>query len=316
MRAGVIINPISGRGPGGAARAELARTVLARLGVEADVRVSDAPGRAVAIAREFVGAGLDLVVAWGGDGTANEVAGPLIGRSAALALVPAGSGDGLARGLGLPRRPDAALERAVRGPIGAMDVGYLGDRHFLNVAGIGFDAVVAQAFNRRTRRGVSGYVRIGLGGVWRYQSADYSVEIDGGASASGPRFIIAFANGTQYGRGLRIAPDADLTDGRLNAVIVSGGSPMRQIWRARRLGFRSLAPAEGVMRRTIERARVSGDHLVCHVDGEVFEASGVVDVRVVPGQIRLAGLDGRGSTGAGRRPGRYLPGGATGLEAG
>jgi len=298
MRVAVIINPVSGRrrrrSSDATDRAELARLVLARVacesGVDPDIAidVTRAPGHAAELARDHVARGIGLVVAWGGDGTVHEVAGPLIGSSTALAIVPSGSGDGLARGLGLPRRPEQALRLALTGPIGSMDTGRIGDRHFLNIAGVGFDAAVGAAFNQSARRGVGAYVRGALAGVWTYRPEAYRLVFDG-VERAGRCFVIVFANGPQYGNGLCIAPDADPADGRLNLVLVADGSAWRQVWRARRLGVRRLARAEGVHRQLVETASVEGDRLVCHVDGETFETSGRLKVGVRPASLTIAG---------------------------
>jgi YegS/Rv2252/BmrU family lipid kinase len=291
MLIGVVINPVSGA-PGGERRGErraaIAREVGTKFRVDLDVRVSEAPGHAVEIARGFAGAGAELVIAWGGDGTANEVAGPLIGTRTALGLVPAGSGDGLARTIGVPRDSAAALAAAIAGPTDRIDVGFLGDRHFLNIAGIGFDAAVAESFNRRGRRGISGYFQVGLGAVWSYRPRRYAVDLDD-LSREGETFLLAFANGRQYGNGLTIAPAASLRDAQLDVVLVEGGSPWRQLWRARRLFFRQMAPAKGVTRARIVSARVAGEDLHAHVDGETFRTSGSLNVRVAPAALAVRG---------------------------
>ncbi|MEZ5316703.1 MAG: diacylglycerol kinase family protein [Vicinamibacterales bacterium] len=293
MRAGVILNPRAGRAGSTAglagARADFARAVLARHGASADVRISEGAGHAAALARACLAAGADVVIAWGGDGTINEVAGPLIGGRVPLAIVPGGSGDGLARSLGLPRRAELALRLAVTGPRGPMDVGWIGPRHFLNLAGIGFDAAVADRFNRRGRRGLRGYVTGALRTVWGHRPGACTLALDD-RSLEGPRFVVVFANGSQYGSGLVIAPDASPWDGWLNLVVVDDGSPLRQIWRARRLFIRPLDPAEGVLRAAIRTARISGSRLLGHVDGESFTASGTLDVRLDAGALLLAGL--------------------------
>lgn len=288
----VIINPVSGSGGrrpvAGEARARLARAAIAALpDADAEIRITRARGHGRELAQAAVARGVDRVIAWGGDGTVNEVAGPLIGTGAALGVVPSGSGDGLARSLGLPRQPRAALHTALTAPAAPIDVGWLGTRHFLNVGGIGFDAAIACAFNARARRGGLGYVIGSLSSVWGYRCGSYEIEIDG-QRLSGQRFLVTFANGRQFGNGVVIAPDADLRDGWLNAVIVAGGSPFRQFWRARRLAVGRLRRAEGVLRLRTRQARVSGELLVCHVDGEGFEASGDVDVSLAPQALRVA----------------------------
>ena len=106
----------------------------------------------------------------------------------------------------------------------------------------------------------------------------------------GPRFVIAFANGREYGSGLAIAPEADPSDGWLDTVIVKGGSPLRQLWRSRRLGWRPMHPAEGVWRGRIREASIAGTRLVCHVDGEPFETSGEISIRLDPGALLVAGV--------------------------
>src|SRR5688572_5567945 len=157
MRIGVIINPVSGRlgrrARSGDDRVATARRFAGRrTAVELETAVTAAPGHAVDLARGFMSRGFDVVVSWGGDGTANEVAQPLIGTATALGIVAEGSGNGLARGLGLPRDAEAALAAAVDRPAMPIDVGYLGNRHFLNIGSVGFDAEVALAFSACGRR--------------------------------------------------------------------------------------------------------------------------------------------------------------------
>ena len=284
MRAAIVNNPISGRGgrrAGAAAeRTSLAHRVSNELGIDARVEVTRARGHAIELAAAFAAEGVDRVVAWGGDGTVNEIAGPIVGTSTALGIVPSGSGDGFARGLKLPRPPEAALRLALIGAPKPVDVGYLGMRHFLNVAGIGFDAAVGQIFNRRTRRGAAGYFNA-FSLVWGYRPASYTLDIDG-VALPGERFLLVFANGREYGNGAVIAPDASFDDGKLDALIVAAGSPWRQLWRARRLVIGRRRPAHGLLRQQFTTARVSGDALQCHVDGETFEFSGTLEVRLAP----------------------------------
>ncbi len=290
MRIGVVVNPISGRTGGrrGARRAEQAAAILARLNVRADVVVTARAGHALEIARAFVAQGCDRIVAWGGDGTVNEVAGAIIGTPVVIGIVPCGSGDGLARSLGIDGPTDLSFERALTAHPGAVDVGYLGARHFLNIAGIGFDAAVAAAFNARAKRGLTDYVWNLFTMVWSHTPARYRVVVDGAVSDQ-DRFLVAFANGREYGNRMVLAPAADARDGWLDVVLVDEGSPVRQLWRARRLAIGHGRPAQGVFWGRCRTASVSGERLQCHVDGESFETSGMLEVRIVAGAIRIAG---------------------------
>jgi diacylglycerol kinase family enzyme len=296
MRAGILVNPVSGPPngpvPPGAARVAYARRLAGLTDPAIEVVATSGQGHAAELARDWASRGYSRVVAWGGDGTINEAAGPLIGTGVALGIVPAGSGDGLARGLGLQRPAEAALALALTHRPAPVDVGMLGGRHFLNIGGIGFDAAVAAAFNTRSKRGQAGYVYDSLIGVWSYRSRAYRIEV-GGERFDGPCFVVAFANCREYGNGLVLVPNADPTDGQLDMVMVAGGSTFRQFWRARRLSFRRLAPAEGVTRARVTRASVTGDSLQCHVDGQPFDTSGTVQVGIVPGGILVAGVSSR-----------------------
>jgi len=229
------------------------------------------------------------VVAWGGDGTINEVGSALVSTPAALGIVPTGSGNGLARELGLSLRPADALRAALEGRLRPLDVGELAGRFFLNIAGIGFDALVAHRFNERPsgRRGLWPYVRIVFTELRRYQPDRYTVTLDS-ARLECPAFMIVLANSPQYGNGIRVAPEAKLDDGRLEALVVDSRSLAGHVWRARHLLTGAIASAEGMVRRSIASASIAGTRpLMCHVDGEPFTADGPVEARVHPHALML-----------------------------
>ena len=291
---GVIINPISGvrghRVDAGTARAAIARRAVAGYR-DAEVVLTRAPGHAAELARRFVAEGAGLVIAWGGDGTLNEVAGPVIGTATAFGIVRSGSGEGLARSLRVPRDPARAFAAALAGPVARMDVGYFGDRPFLNVAGVGFDAAVGAAFNRRRRRGLFGYVTTTLSMIGAYEPQPYEVTL-GRDRTSGRCFLAAFANGPQYGGNLKLSGRADPQDGWLDAVVIGDGSPLTQLWRTRLLLRGVRRSAAGIVFARVQTASVAGERLVCHVDGEPFETGGRVDVSIAPGAIRVSGAAG------------------------
>ena len=292
MRAVIIVNPKSGlsTGPAGvhASRRDRAAAWAKRTGIAVEVIETASRGHGAELASSFTTAGVDRVVVWGGDGTVNEAAGPLIGTGTALGIIPGGSGDGLVRSMKLPRDPETALRLALQGKPRPIDVGWLGTRHFLNIAGVGFDAEVARRFNLRKVRGTRGYITEGLKVVWSYGCESCEIIVDGRKFA-GAHFMAAFANGREYGSGLVIAPDADPSDGWFDMVIVSGGGPLRQLWRSRRLGYRRTSPAEGITRDRVKAALIiiNGERLCCHVDGETFDASGELEVRMKPGSLQI-----------------------------
>ena len=186
MRALVVINPASGptrpRDPG--AWRALATETLAGCGVESEVAITAGPGDARHLPARAQQDGVELVIAWGGDGTVNEVASALARTSTALGIVPAGSGNGLARELGIPRRLTEALGVAVRGQRRRIDGGRLGDAWFFNVAGVGLDAAIARRLTAPgARRGLAGYVLATLAELPRRRSERLALSIDGAALA-------------------------------------------------------------------------------------------------------------------------------------
>jgi diacylglycerol kinase (ATP) len=289
MHVGIVINPISGRRGSRPHEAEWRRAFTeshARaVGITAIVKLTERRGHARELAQSFVEAGCDGVIAMGGDGTVNEVAQALIGTTIPLGILPCGSGDGFAQGLGLTTNLERSIRIALTTPPTAVDVGYAGGRLFLNVAGVGFDATVAHSFAGRSKRGPVGYVAGGLRLVWTYGAADYEVSWETGAGEEkrqGPRFLVGFANSPAYGNGAILAPGASLQDGLLDLILIGPGGPARQAWRARRLFWNHARAAAGIERSKVVRAIVRGESLICHVDGEPFEATGSLEVSVRP----------------------------------
>ena len=292
MRVAVIINPVSGAASrAGAAqdRARLARRLLRAAGIEAEVRTTERPGHAYELARAAVDQHVDLVCAWGGDGTINEVGRALAFGPASLGIVPAGSGNGLARELGIPWSPAEALASAVRKPDRSIDAGEIGGRLFFNVAGIGLDAHIAARFPAPTRgaRGALRYVMVTAGQRLIYEPADYQIDFDGG-SFQRRLLTVVLANSRQYGHGAVVAPFAQLDDGALELVAIEPASMLVDLSRARRLFNSTLHLARGVTMTKVHRVQVTGEApMPFHVDGEPIAAERRLLVRVHPGALRV-----------------------------
>jgi YegS/Rv2252/BmrU family lipid kinase len=282
-----IVNPLSGAGatPGVAQhRVALLTARFASAKIAGEVHVTERPRHAGELARAAVAAGAQTVIAWGGDGTINEIGTALTGTRTVLAIVPAGSGNGFASEIGVPPQPDAAIDIALHGRNRPIDAGEMDGRLFFNIAGIGFDAVVAEQFNLRTlgRRGMGPYVRIGLRQTFRYRAADYRIVLDGEEMVS-RALLIAFANGREYGNRIRLAPHARMDDGKLEAMVVEDRAPFARLWSGRHLALGTANKAPRVIARSIESARIESEgELLYHVDGEVGRAQGSVTVRIRP----------------------------------
>jgi diacylglycerol kinase (ATP) len=298
----VIINPVSGpsRRGSGATRVALATRALDRLGAKADIRLTERAGHAHAMATEAAAAGAELVIVWGGDGTMNEVARALVQRTAvgrgfsgaipapALGIIPGGSGNGLARQLGIPFDPAQAIERALRATVRHVDAGELGDRLFFNVAGIGLDAHVAALVSTRiTHRGLLPYLTASAGDLLRYAPVDYSVTADGHISHVSA-LVVALANSTQWGFGAEVAPNASLDDGLLDLVIVEDRKFVGNLVRVPSLFLGRLHQQAGIKASRVREVTISSrEAMLFHVDGEAVQGSDTLTARVHPGALRL-----------------------------
>jgi diacylglycerol kinase (ATP) len=288
----VIINPIAGgsrRGLSVDDRVRLVREALARHGADGRVVLTERPGHAPELARQAVEEGADVVVAWGGDGTINEVASQLVGTGAVLGIVRAGSGNGLARELGIPARAEDALAIALAGRERQIDVGEIEGYPFLNLAGIGFDASMAAEFNRLggEHRGPLRYAVQVLRAAFSYPARPYIVEVDG-QRLEVDALIVAIANFGQYGANAVIAPHAKPDDGLLDVVVVENRGALGRIGLVPRAFDRTIDKAPGVTILRGARVKVTGTTpILFQVDGEPHPGGLAVEARLQPGALRV-----------------------------
>ncbi len=289
MKIRFIFNPCSGRNLRRPGLVAVIRDFIASRSLEANVAMTEGTGHATELARTAVHDGHELVVAVGGDGTMNEVAQGLIDSPATLGLLPCGSGNGLARHLGIPRSTMGAL-RLVSG-IGAriafVDTGSANGHTFCNAMGLGLDADVSRRFNRLSRRGLSGYARV----AWttlRELPSETCVISSAGRRETLEVLLIAIANSDQYGNNALIAPGARVDDGRLDLVAIKAVGLARAAMLVPRLFLGNLDSSPHVTRICgsrflIERA-VPG---LIHTDGETHHTSARVEVVVKPRSLRV-----------------------------
>lgn len=289
----VIINPISGTGGRievARARAAQAAAFLASHGSDpSNVFVTERGGHAREIALNAVERGVSTVVAWGGDGTMNEVGAALAFSGVALALVPSGSGNGLARELGIPFKPAAAFDVAFGGVERTIDAGEIDERLFFNVAGVGLDARVAHRFavDGLQKRGFARYVGITMRELAAYEPDRLTVTTSA-ASVSRPSLLIAIANGRQYGNGALIAPRARLDDGRLDIVMIDARSLLRASLELPLVFMGMIERVGGVRIETAESVEITAAYpIVYHLDGEPIAGAPGISAKVRPGALKV-----------------------------
>ena len=219
----LIINPISGTGAKQGV-AERIKSRLAESGFDVEVKFTTGPGNATELAREAVENKFHTVVAIGGDGTVNETAVGLSKTDVALGIIPAGSGNGLARHLNIPMDIDRAADIIAQRNIVDCDYGEVNHRPFFCTFGVGFDAAVSHRFAKQNRRGKMMYIKSAIDEYLNYNPQEYTISANGKVLTE-KAFLIAVCNASQYGNNAYIAPQASLTDGLLDFTIVHAGTP-------------------------------------------------------------------------------------------
>ena len=286
----IIINPISGGASPRAARerAQLALAVVDQHGDPVEVLMTERVGHARELAKAAVRRGVRLVLAWGGDGTINEVVSALAFDDVPLGIVPAGSGNGLARELGVHPRAEKAIADALQAVPRPMDVGEIDGHLFANIAGIGFDAHIASQFATATRRGFVGYAGITARALTGYVPQTYRVTI-GGVETSHRAILVTIANSAQFGNNARIAPGAKVDDGELDLVVMEERSRFGTVCNLPRLFNGSVARAPGCSIRRIREVTIESDQpMAYHVDGEPMQGGSKLRARIHPGALMVA----------------------------
>jgi YegS/Rv2252/BmrU family lipid kinase len=289
MKTRFIFNPVSGRHARNARLLPILRDFIGARALDADLVATEGPGHATVLAREAVNAGCTRVVAVGGDGTMNEVAQALIHTPAALALVPCGSGNGLALHLGLPLAPLAALElvAAIGGRVAAVDTGSVNGHPFFNAMGLGLDADVSRRFNHLTTRGLPAYARTAFT-AFAQRRSEHCIVQTGSTRESLEILLIAVANSDQYGNRAYIAPGARVDDGQLDLVAIRPVGLIGAISLGARLFLGNIDASPFVRRLrgsrfTIERPAAG----LVHTDGETHETGATVEVAVHARSLRI-----------------------------
>lgn len=282
----LIINPISGTGSKDGVQETVVKAMQAA-GHEVDVRFTCARGDATRLAGEAASKGYRGVLACGGDGTVNETARALCGTSTSLGILPAGSGNGLARHLHIPVDIAAALKIVLEDNIVESDFGTVNDIPFFCTFGMGFDAAVSHRFARQGSRGLLTYIRSALSEYVQYRPQTYTVSANGKLLTQ-KAFLIAVCNASQWGNNAYIAPEASITDGLLDITIVHSGTAIDAAVMGMDIftGYISKntmvhtfrAPACVIYRSAAGEA---------HVDGEPMMLDDILDIKCHPGALRI-----------------------------
>ena len=287
-RVRVIVNPASGRGRG--ARKLPAVEAACRAAGITDICLTRSAGDEERLARQAVQDGCRTVVAVGGDGTWSKVAAALAGSECRLALVASGTGNDFAKTVGIPAADPVAMVRlAIDGPDERIDMGRLGDRLFLNIAGFGFDASVARAMlDVNWLRGDVLYLYASARQLFAFRGLEVDMAPDDAAGFRN-RLLLAICNGRRFGGSFVIAPNASLRDGELDAIVIGDASPLKRVslFGAATTGVHLRYPGVRERRSASFTLRFRTPPLF-QADGELLQATATeLEVACVPGALRI-----------------------------
>jgi YegS/Rv2252/BmrU family lipid kinase len=275
-----IVNPISGVGRQKVIEA-LIDKYLDRSIYEYEIAYTKAAKHATELAADAASRKVDVVVAVGGDGSVNETAKGLVGTSTAMAVLPAGSGNGLARHLNIPINLKKAMQVINNGKLTKIDTIRLNEETFVNVAGVGFDAHIGWEFARFGKRGFSSYLKVISREFPSYKAGDFQLTIDG-QTISRNAYLISFANGSQWGNNAYIAPTANISDGVMDIAILSDFRIYNGLALAYRLFNKSIHNSSFVETIKAKEVTVKQKGKIAHIDGEPIESGEELVIKVNP----------------------------------
>ena len=254
---------------------------------ESEITFTQAPGHATELAKEAANTGYEIVVSVGGDGSANETGAGLVGTNTALAIIPTGSGNGMARHMKIPVDFIKSIQFINTGKPELVDSLLINDRFCLGTFGVGFDAHIAHLFATAGTRGYSTYVKLVLAEFSKYKPKFFKIFADK-KEYHISCFLLTFANSSQFGNNAVIAPFADVKDGIIDISIVR----KFPVYVAPHLIYR-------MMNNTIHNSRFfdrlsakeievrNEGKLKVHIDGEPIILEGDIKIKMRPLSINL-----------------------------
>lgn len=229
----------------------------------------------------------DIIAVVGGDGSINEVVQALVGTSIKLAIVPAGSGNGLSYHIGIGRSIKHAIEVINVGKEVRIDVAKVNERYFINISGIGFDASVAYRARTLRRRGLWGYISTSIKLMPSRPKHFVKLSIDGKIIEDYFAFVIV-ANGSIYGYDFKIAPKADVSDGKLTVYTIKHMPTLTYIKDLPNIYAGRIEDLPYVDRHeTVKLSIHYIDNEYYHYDGEGLHMTEDLHYSILPASIRL-----------------------------
>jgi YegS/Rv2252/BmrU family lipid kinase len=282
-----IVNPISGR-RGKKDLPKIINDYIDKTKFDISVKLTEYAGHAIELSKQGIRENYTVIVAVGGDGTVNEVASQMIYSNSILGIIPGGSGNGLARHLNIPLTPVKAIELLNKFNYTKIDTARVNDIPYVSIAGVGFDALVADRFAESSTRGFLSYFRIAANEFLNYKPEKYKLIFNEGLVIERNAFFISFANSNQFGYNTQIAPNARLNDGKIDVCVAQKPTIFQTPILANLLLLKKIdkSPLMEIFTTTGVKIKRTRNNVV-NIDGEPVKISKDLIIKVVPSSLKI-----------------------------
>ena len=256
---------------------------------EYTITLTEYGGHAAELTKQAIENQYDIIVAVGGDGTINEVATNMIGARQTFAIVPYGSGNGLARHLHLPLKPKKVITEVInKGIKSKIDTATMNGVPYISIAGVGFDAIIADFFAKDPSRGIKTYVKLVTKEYMHFQPKNYHLILDDKVEIDCHPLFISFANSNQFGSNAVVSPTASLNDGLLDVCIFKKPNFLQVPWIAERLLTNKIDHTKIVEIHKASKIKVIREkEEIANVDGEAVMMSKDIEVEIKPLSLNI-----------------------------
>ena len=247
-------------------------------------------GHGYILAMDAVKNGVAVVVAVGGDGTINEIARALVGTTVVFGFIPTGSGNGLAHHLRIPTAISKAIKVINEQQVVKIDTLKINEKTCVSIAGMGFDAHVAELFDKSPRRGLLPYLRFVIGSFFTYKPSTYVVESDG-VKKEHTAILVSIANSSQWGFNVKISPQASIQDGYADICFAQKPPLYSLLYRAAALLTGNIHRNRAAMSiyrfaKCVVYAK-DNENQAFHIDGDPKERQTRLEVEVLPKSLKI-----------------------------
>lgn len=288
----IILNTFGGR-ISGSARQRMVEQALQKAGLDFDLQATDHPGHGIELARQATEAGWPIVVAAGGDGTINEVVNGLVqaagdGEAGTLGILPLGTANDLADGLGLPQELNAACQRLARGQTRLIDVGQVNDRYFANNSAVGLEPVVTHIHDQmRWIKGNARYITAALKAIVTAKPWNMEITWDDGHFA-GSVILVSVGNTTRTGGEFYMTPHAKVDDGLLDFIFAADLSRLQLVKLLPQTFSGKHIHHPGITYTQTTQLTIVSAPTPIQADGEIFDHNAThITYRIIPQKLRV-----------------------------